>query len=435
MSGMTLDAAVEPADHGLSMRRLQVADRWLGAAMFALLQPWPWWRVLRGTPRNNGDVLLLKFWGIGSLQLLTPAVAALRRRHPTQRLVFVTLAENEAFARALGVFDEVQTLDVKVGSGLGGWARLVVRILRLVRQLRAARYASVYDFEFFTRFSAFVTLVCGAPDSHGFSAPGVWRGGFHQRTTPFNRYWHVARNFRALAGGETGSEVRIEEVAPCPIDDAARQRLQVRLETALVSSPLVVVNANAGRLSLERRWPAARFAELARRLADEDGATVVLIGAPSERSYVAAVRALIGEVRHGCVLDWSGALPFDEFLALLAQADAVVSNDSGPMHLAAGMGTPTIGLFGPETPVLYGPLGPRAHALWKPVVCSPCINVHNNKQVTCWRGTPECLTGISTDEVLTETRVLLAGGVLQPAIALPRRSGLRVLPGHRVGAL
>jgi hypothetical protein len=149
-------------------------------------------------------------------------------------------------------------------------------------------------------------------------------------------------------------------------------------------------------------------------LADEDGATVVLIGAPSERSYVAAVRALIGEVRHGFVLDWSGALPFDEFLALLAQADAVVSNDSGPMHLAAGMGTPTIGLFGPETPVLYGPLGPRAHALWKPVVCSPCINVHNNKQVTCWRGTPECLTGISSDEVLAETRVLLAGERAEP---------------------
>lgn len=435
MSGMTLEGTGEPADNILPMRRLQIADRWLGAAMFALLQPWRWWRALRGSPRSHGDVLLLKFWGIGSLQLLTPAVATLRRRHPGQRLVFVTLAENEAFARALGVFDEVRTLDVKVNRGVGGWARLVWRILSLVRQLRAAQYASVYDFEFFTRFSAFVTLVCGAPDSHGFSAPGVWRGGFHLRTTPFNRYWHVARNFRALAGGETGAEVRVDEVTPCPIDDGARQRLQARLDAALVSSPLVVVNANAGRLSLERRWPAARFAELARRLADEDGATVLLVGAAAERSHVAEVRALVGEVRHGRVLDWSGLLPFDEFLALLAQADAVVSNDSGPMHLAAGMGTPTIGLFGPETPVLYGPLGPRAHALWKPVVCSPCINVHNNKQVTCWRGTPECLTGISTDEVLVETRVLLAGGVLQPAIALPRRGGLRVLPGHRVGAL
>jgi hypothetical protein len=74
--------------------------------------------------------------------------------------------------------------------------------------------------------------------------------------------------------------------------------------------------------------------------------------------------------------------------------------------------------------------------LWKPVVCSPCINVHNNKQVTCWRGTPECLTGIAVQEVLTEARVLLSGGVLQPALSLPRRGGLRVVSaaGPRQGA-
>ena len=415
---------------GIPMERLQTADRWLGAAMFALLQPLRWLRLLGPRGARGTDVLLLKFWGIGSIQLLTPAVATLRHRHPGARLVFVTLAENEAFARQLGVFDEVRTLDVRTRGGLRGWVAMAWRIVGLVRELRARRFASVYDFEFFTRFSAFVTLACGAPDSSGFSAPGVWRGGFHRRTTPFNRYWHVARNFRALAGGENGAEVQARELAPCDPGAAARTRLERRLDAAEVKRPVVVLNPNAGRLSLERRWPAPRYAELARRLAEDEGATVVLVGSPAEREHVAGVRALAGAPARGFVLDWSGELPFDEFTALLGRADAVVSNDSGPMHIAAALGTPTIGLFGPETPVLYGPLGARAHALWKPVVCSPCINVHANKQVNCWRGTPECLTGISVAEVLGETRALLAGGMLQPAVAQPRRGGLRVLPGN-----
>jgi ADP-heptose:LPS heptosyltransferase len=421
---------------GISMHSLQAADRWLGRLAFAALQPWRLMRQILG-PRESGDhVLLLKFWGLGSIQLLGPAVAALKRRHPDARLVFVTLQENAEFARALGLFDEVRTLDVRAQPSLAGWVRIGWRIARLVRVLRAERYRAVYDFEFFTRFSAFVAFLCGAPDSHGFSAPGVWRGGFHRRTTPFNRYWHVARNFRALAGGENGRDVAIDEVVGCEPSAEARAALERRLDAAAARGPLVVVNANAGRLSLERRWPAARHAELSRLLADEDEATVVLVGAPSEVAHVAEVRALAGATRRGAVLDWSGRLAFDEFLALLARADLVVSNDSGPMHIAAAMGTPTLGLFGPETPVLYGPLGARAHALWKPVVCSPCINVHNNKQVTCWRGTPECLTGIAVQEVLTEARVLLSGGVLQPALSLPRRGGLRVVSaaGPRQGA-
>ena len=419
------------------MHSLQAADRWLGRVAFLLLQPWRWMRHLLGPRASGVDVLLLKFWGLGSIQLLVPAVAALRRRHPDARLVFVTLQENAEFARALGAFDEVRTLDVRAPSNLAGWMRIGWRIARLVRELRSARYAAVYDFEFFTRFSAFVAFLCGAPESHGFSAPDVWRGGFHRRTTPFNRYWHVSRNFRALAGGENGREVRVDEVVGCEPASAAREALERRLDAAAARGPLVVVNANAGRLSLERRWPAARHAELSRGLADEDQATVVLVGAPSEAAHVAEVRALAGETKHGAVLDWSGRLPFDEFLALLARADLVVSNDSGPMHIAAAMGTPTLGLFGPETPILYGPLGARAHALWKPVVCSPCINVHNNKQVTCWRGTPECLTGIGVHEVLAEARVLLKGGVLQPALMQPRRGGLRIVSGvgARPGAL
>lgn len=419
----------------IPMKRLQVADKRLGALACALLQPLRWLRSMRQRatpPREPRRVLCIKFWGIGSLQMLTPAATHLRRAHPNASIELLTLRDNDAFARGLGTFDDVVTLDVATRRGPIGWCALFLRIARLVRRLRAARYDAVYDFEFFTRFSALVTLATGARATHGFAAPSVWRGAFHARTVPFNRYWHVARNFRALAGGEDGGEVEPEALVPFRVAEAHDRAVERHLAAAGIApdGAFVVLNANAGQLSLERRWPRESFAALARALVREDGLPVVFVGAKAERDYVAAiVRDARAGLAHGVVLDLAGALSVGELAALLARAACVVTNDSGPMHVAAALGAPTVGLFGPETPVMYAPLGVAASALWKPPACSPCINVHDNKRSTCIHGQPECLVGIGVDEVLEETRRALARGVCFPRVARP------ALPRRRLRAL
>ena len=420
------------------MKTLQGADKLLGFVACTLLQPLRWIRVPRALGGRNHShreverVLLIKFWGIGSLQLLTPAARTLRRRRPQARLTLLTLAENADFARGLGVFDEVKALDVR-GSG---WLGVFVRIAALVSLLRGERFDEVYDFEFFTRFSAVIALLSGAPSRHGFEAPTVWRGKLHTGKTPFNRYWHVARNFRALAGGEDGAEVAHEDLVPFALPTAVKDRVTEFLtEHGAVREPLVVLNPNAGSLSLERRWPRDRFAELARRLVIEDGAQVVLVGAPSEAEYTAevAVLANLSDEESAGLLDLSGGLDISELCALLERADVVVSNDSGPMHLAAVLGTPTIGLFGPETPVMYKPLGRRTRALWDPPVCSPCINVHENKVSTCIHGQPECLMNLSTGSVLRETRRFLEGEVLHPVARPSERAPDTTMPHKHTG--
>ncbi|MCB9914940.1 MAG: glycosyltransferase family 9 protein [Planctomycetes bacterium] len=399
----------------LPIQRLQAADRLLGPLVLAALQPWRLWRRLR--PRRPAArverVLLVKFWGLGSLQLLTPAVHALRTAHPGARLELLTLSENGDFAAGLEGIDEVLRLDVRCA----GWGQVSLRILRLLLELRDRRYDLCYDFEFFTRFSAFVTWVVGAPRSAGFHAPSVWRGSLHTREVTFNRYWHVARNFRALAGDD--SEVSREELAPYRVLPADREALARRLGA---TGPYVVVNVNAGRLSLERRWPRERFAEVARRVLARTDRNVVLVGSAGERDYVGEVTRALGadEPR---VRDLCGQLTMGELTALLAGADLVLSNDSGPMHLAAALGAPTLGLFGPETPLMYAPLGPRARALYRPTVCSPCINVHANKVANCIHGRPECLMNLGVEEVWDAVAAELAEGA--PLYAFrPRSLGL-----------
>jgi len=389
------------------MKRLQSADRALGRLVHPALLPLRWIRSRARAradegPGAGGRVLLIKFWGIGSLQLLSPAVRAVRASHPGARVDLLTLRPNEPFARGLEAFDRVLTLDV-TGAG---WTRLFGRILHLVRRLRRERYDTVYDFEFFTRFSAVVSLLSGARTSHGFASPGDGRGSLHTHRAPFNRYWHVARNFRNLARGENGRGVSVAELSPFVVREEHRaEAAAVLFEHGFASDgPLVVLNPNAGSLSLERRWPAERFAALARTLVEEDGARVVLIGAASERARAAEIVGLCQDLSGPRFAPLAGRLSIGATASLLESCDVFVSNDSGPMHVAATLGTATIGLFGPETPVMYAPIGPRTRVLYEPPPCSPCINVHDNKLAVCVRGHAECMTSIETSSVLEAVR-------------------------------
>jgi len=202
----------------VSMKTLQRADRLLGRPAFLLLRPLARRRRHhRGAGARVRRVLLVKLWGIGSLQLLTPAVRSLRERHPEASLELLTLVGNREFGEGLGVFDELHTLDV----GTSAW-RLVGRIASLVWRLRRMRFDMVYDFEFFTHVSAVLSLLSGAPRSAGFAAKHMPRGGLHTEWSAFRRSWHVARNFRALAGGENGLAVEPGDLTPYPDSDTER---------------------------------------------------------------------------------------------------------------------------------------------------------------------------------------------------------------------
>ena len=96
----------------------------------------------------------------------------------------------------------------------------------------------------------------------------------------------------------------------------------------------------------------------------------------------------------------------DELIALVAAADVVVSNDTGPVHLAAATGTAVVALYGPNTPVVYGPLSANSRAFYNPPPCSPCITNFNYKSSRCLN--PVCIRSIPVDEVTAAVRARIA---------------------------
>jgi heptosyltransferase-2 len=164
-------------------------------------------------------------------------------------------------------------------------------------------------------------------------------------------------------------------------------------------------------MALERRWPAEKAGELLAHLSARRDLAVVAIGAPAEREYVESVlRAAHVEER---VVNAAGRIDVPQLVALLEHAAVVVTNDSGPLHLGCAAGASTVALFGPETPVLYGPLRSRAgqrHAVhYLKLACSPCMFVHDNKVLSCWFAQARCMTEIRPAAVLASVEALLAG--------------------------
>jgi len=184
------------------------------------------------------------------------------------------------------------------------------------------------------------------------------------------------------------------------IPDPAAAVAAARLRTA-PAGPLVGVHVSGGRPI--KQWPPEHFAQAAARLADLRGANIVATGAPVDRPLVDALqRALAPRT----VIDAARTEDLLETAALLAQLDLLITGDTGPMHLAAAVGTPVVAIFGPSAPARYAPTGPLDRLVRIDLPCSPCNRIRRPPE-RCMGHTPDCLAGISVDAVVDAAAAVL----------------------------
>jgi heptosyltransferase II len=188
--------------------------------------------------------------------------------------------------------------------------------------------------------------------------------------------------------------------------DHDRPRLQLPAEQVTATTAAMqlqtgdyYVFAPGAEYGPAKRWPAIHFAELARVL-DRPS---VLLGSAKEADLC---QEIAGAAGHGVCLDLAGKTTLLQAFALIASARAMISNDSGLMHVAAGFGVPQVAVFGSSSPLHTPPLNERAQVLWlkqdaayqPPLDCSPCF------QRECPLGHTRCLYDITPERVLAALR-------------------------------
>lgn len=364
-------------------------------------------------------VLFLELSEMGSTILADPAMRRLRDRHGAE-LFFAIFARNRASLRLLDTVPEDNVFTLRAD----GLLPLAVDTLRFLRWTRARGIDTVIDLELFSRFTALLTGLSGAVNRVGFHAfhqEGLYRGEMLTHRVAYNPHIHIAKNFVALVDAlaaaapqlpytksvVTDADVRLVKAVVADVDRAAMAaRVRAVLPAWTPGRRLVLINPNASDLLPQRRWPPERFDALMRMILERHPDTVLLVtGARGESGQAAEFVRRLGTER--CA-SFAGGCKLEELPALYGLAALMVTNDSGPGHFSAVTDLPTVVLFGPETPRLYGSLG-NSWPVFAGLACSPCVSAHNHRKTPCRDNV--CLQVITPEQVFAEVDAILTAGL------------------------
>jgi heptosyltransferase-2 len=335
---------------------------------------------------------------VGDAVLSRPALLQVRQRFPAAELtVLAPPGVADLYHNTPGV-DRVLVFD-RHGRhrGLGG-------LLRLARELRAEHFdlAVLFQNAFQAALLAFLARI---PRRLGYARDA--RGPLLTHSIPVPRpgeipphetFYYMELLRRA---GWLDALLVVEQIPLSPAPAAVermRQQLQARgLDISNRRNRPLVVLAPGATYGSAKCWLPERYAELSDRLVEAYGAAVLLCGTPAEAGLGDAIAARMRTQPISLI----GATTVEEFLALLPSADLFIGNDSGAMHLAAGVGVPQVSIFGPTDEAGTGPLNARARLLKHPVSCSPCFLRHCPID-------HRCMTAVGVDQVWEAVEAALA---------------------------
>ena len=308
-------------------------------------------------PRN---ILVLDFGQLGDVVLSLPALAAIRGRFPQARITVATGSAAAPVVELSGSADLTMPVD-RVALRDGPKLRAIGSLVRLVGDVRRARYDLVIDLHSLSE-SNLLGYLSGAPVRIFAQRGGRSLDFLATVRTPWeDRGEHIVdRYLDVLAPLGIAGGPRVPRLRTRREDDEAVQRM-LRERDAAGEQPLVGLFPGAGWP--HKRWPLERFADLASRLENNDGARMVLFLGPEEDAMARQVRAAFSS--SAVVLE---GLTLSQLASAAARLALLVSNDTGPMHLAAAVGTPILLLLGAPTrgPYWFGPVGEHHRVITRP---------------------------------------------------------------------
>jgi heptosyltransferase-2 len=300
--------------------------------------------------------------------------------------------------RGVPYVDEMIVWDpVTIHADSRGTHRTVRAKLAFIKDLRAKHFDKIYVLKR-SLSSALIARLSGARERIGFDTEG--RGFLLTKRVPYSHECHEVQNFLEVLRSD-GLAVTDDflELWTTREEEHAAQAL-LRNEGVEPSETLVAIHPFSA--VVERGWPLENFAEVAASLR-KSGCRVLLLGGPGDRAPFDSVRHLFS----GNAVDLIGKSTLSETAALLKKTSLFIGNDSGLMHVAAAAGVPLVAIFGPQSPVKFGPWSKKARVLYKGLACSPCRQKFFTECRPSERMRPACVEAVTVAEVLDPARELL----------------------------
>lgn len=348
---------------------------------------------------NCQRLLIIRPDHLGDALLATPAIELLKRARPDLQIhVLCGPWSAELLARYTAI-DQVQTLPFPAFARGRSADNAYLLALRWARRLRRTGFDCAIVMRPDHWWGALLAFLAGIPRRIGFS---------HANVAPFLtkahelRHEHAVQQNLRLVTPWTGTVLRADIRLDFPLDDADRAHIEGRLASlGLYRRRLVCIHPGSGAAS--KLWRSDKWAAVADALHSAMNCAILFTGTAGESELIAKIRAQMSQTSHNI-----GETSIGQLAALYARSSLVLGPDSGALHVAAALDTPTVALFGPADPVEFAPWGdPTRHvALTADLACAPC-------RILDWRGDDPayhpCVRDIEVKQVLAAARRILAG--------------------------
>lgn len=337
-------------------------------------------------------ILVMRYRFIGDTILTVPFLRNLRRAHPSAVIDLMVAPYSSDVLAGIPYVDRMIVYDPPTKhADSGGRHRSVGARIRFLASLRGARYDKVYVLKR-SFSSAVIAFLTGARERIGFDTEG--RGFLLSRKVPYRHDVHEVENFLEVlrADGVPVADDYLEAWIS-PAEQAAADAFLAGQGFA-GEAPLVGIHPFTANPA--RAWHPDNFIETANRLQEEFGVRTVVFGGPRERDLAARFEERIVPRPVMAV----GTLGLRATMALLTRCVLLICNDSGIMHLAAAVGTPLVALFGPQSPVKFGPWGRECDIIYKRFPCSPCKQKFFQECQPSPRMKPYCMEEITSADVI-----------------------------------
>ncbi len=301
-------------------------------------------------------IAVIKPSALGDVVQSLPVLPALRARFPEALITWVINHELSQLVEGHPCVNDVLTFHRR------GTAK---QFLRLLRGLREREFDLVFDLQGLMR-SGVMAAATRAPLRVGLETSREGSGWTCHLTLPgtdrtvpaFRRYWRIAEELghgdssplTIVTTSDTDDRWATEQLATCP-------------------GPVIAIHPGARWIT--KRWPVEKFAVVTGKVLRQFGGSAIILGSSSEAPVARELEELLKAFApRNTIRNLTGQTSIKQLAALLSRVDTVLTNDSGPMHLAAGLGTPVVGLFTCTSPLISGPLGDQHELVATQVSCA-----------------------------------------------------------------
>lgn len=394
---------------------IRFLDRWVGISLCFILTLFH--KFINVFLKSHYEVhqpkriLFVKLIEQGAMVLACPAIEKAKKWVGEENVYVCAFQKNSFVLPVLGVLHKENIIQIDTTHF---WT-LFRDVIRYIIQCRKLGIDTAIDCEFFSRGSAIITYLSGARvriGMHGFLNDTPYRGDLMTHKVCYNPYIHTSYVYLLMVEAlkEVPGEIPLLKV-PFSHEDITvprytpnkerlekwRKRIGIDEEVGR-KKHYVILTPNPQDLLRVRKWSIENYITLSKKILDKfPGTFFVLTGFLEERQLLNQLWEELGKTN--CI-NLAGETDFEDLLTLYTLCDVLVTNDSGPAHFATTSDIDIVVLFGPETPVLFSPVGERVHILYSHLACSPCLNAYNYRFSFCDNNV--CLKSISVETVFEE---------------------------------